>query len=176
MNIKESLNRVKSISKGVYYLFNILFYIYCLATIFIVGLSVFALLSPDMFGMHLTTGWEGVAGIILLMFPVAAILRVISLIFRDITEEETPFTMKQVKRLRWIALFIFLDVVINAVFSTGLFGIIGSPFGTAGVVGGAYTNHVSIDIFQAFFAVVIFCLSFAFEYGYLLQEDCNDTL
>lgn len=176
MNIKESLNRVKSISKGVYYLFNILFYIYCLATIFIVGLSAVALLFPSMSGIRLTVRWEGVVGIILLMIPVAAILRVISLIFRDITKEETPFTMKQVKRLRWIALFILLDVVINAVFSAGLFGVIGSPFGTVGVVGGGYTNHVSIDIFEAFFAVVIFCLSFAFEYGYLLQEDCNDTL
>lgn len=174
--IKKSLYRVKNISKGVYYLFNIFFYLYCLVGIFVIAMSVLALFSPETLQVNTSTGWEGVVGMLLLAIPIAVILKLLSLIFKDIANSETPFTMKQVKRLRLIALFTLIDVIINFIFSTGLLGITSNIVGTLGVVSSEYTNHATINLFEAFGALVVFCLSFAFEYGFLLQEDCNDTV
>lgn len=176
MEIKESLNRVKNISKGVYYLVNTFFYLYCLANVFVAAFSAIALLFPNVLEMNTTEGWVGVIGILVLTIPTAVIIKLIALIFKNISKEETPFTMKQVKRFQWIALLILLDVFVNAVFSTVLGGVSGGLYGIFGVFAKGYTNHLFVYLLEVCSAVVIFCFSFAFEYGFLLQEDINDTV
>lgn len=103
------------------------------------------------------------------------VLVIVGLMFRDIGEGETPFSDKQVKRLRIIALLLVFYVFVDALQS-------GSADGLLHV--GDLKLHVSfterpltkINVGMLAGALVCFCMSSVFRYGLLLQLVSDDVV
>jgi hypothetical protein len=106
----------------------------------------------------------------------AVFIGIVTLILRDISKGETPFTRKQSKRIRLIAYLTFAQVILELLFSmvaTALY-----PDGL--VILGYYHIPESsaltmyLDLQALIFAIICYCISLAFEYGVLLQRDSDD--
>lgn len=105
----------------------------------------------------------------------AVVLVVISLVLGDVAKGRTPFTARQVSRLRFLALVLLAFVVFDAVRSAGV--LASAEWGDiyAGVSNDVRT-FIHINMFALFMAVLCGCLSFVFKYGILLQEVSDDTV
>ena len=97
---------------------------------------------------------------------VAAMLFLAGGIFRDMSREHTPFTKKNVTRLRIISpLLIVFGVVVPPLAS--LISLIFAP---------AVDLFFSLNIGYLVFAAMFFCLALVFEYGAELQNQADETL
>lgn len=76
-------------------------------------------------------------------------------IFKDISLDESPFTMKQVKRIRKIAILFLIIAVLNFEGVSPAFSV-----NFAGILG----------------ALMFWCISLIFEYGCELQKQSDETL
>jgi hypothetical protein len=108
----------------------------------------------------------------------AAFIGILTLILRDTSKGETPFTKKQSKRLRLIAYLMFVQVIFGLLFST-----IATVLYPDGLIILSY-YHISessapttyLDLQALIFAIACYCISLAFEYGVLLQQDSDDFI
>ena len=97
---------------------------------------------------------------------VAAMLFVASGIFKDMSSGHTPFTKKNVNRLRVISpLLIVLGVVVPPLGS--LISLILAP---------SVDISFSLNVGYLVFAAMFFCLALVFEYGAELQNQADETL
>lgn len=78
-------------------------------------------------------------------------------IFKDISVDSSPFEMKQVKRIRKIAIFYFIVTLLD--FQTGELSF-SLGMNLIGIVG----------------ALMFWCISMIFEYGCELQKESDETL
>lgn len=122
---------------------------------------------------------EGAAVLYLALFGiiVIAILWFTAKIFKD-ASKRNPFSKKQTNRLRVIAAlllaFAIIDMFLSASFSSGM------------IIGGYYFGVETGDLQEAsgptvnlgtiFFAIAIYCVSFIFQYGNLLQKFTDETV
>ena len=99
-------------------------------------------------------------------------------IFTDIVAGESPFTLKQVKRLRWagglLLIYTALDTLLSVSFTYSLFGVDGH-FGIA-VGDNAFSPYIQVNIAALIIALACFGLAVIFKYGVLLQQFNDDTL
>lgn len=97
--------------------------------------------------------------------------------FSDTARGESPFTMKQVKRLRLLSLVLVVYAVLG-VFLSSWSAVLQMDGITVGTLSSdAYTNViVPIDLAPVFAAAVLFAFSFVFKYGVLLQRLSDETL
>jgi len=116
----------------------------------------------------------------LLLFGILVItLFVVTLkIFSDIKAGETPFSLKQVKRLRIVGTaflaFALLDLLISSVYFFGP-EIIGQYSGVI-LNSGIDSSFIHVNLAAVIAALACYGLSVIFKYGILLQELSDDTL
>ena len=78
-----------------------------------------------------------------------AVLTLAGRMFRDFSREDSPFRQIHVRRMRWIALLIFLA---------------------------SFINLFSIQLAGWMAALLIWCVSLVFDYGCQLQQESDETL
>jgi hypothetical protein len=172
---KPAIERIKSISRVLAVLCKIA-RIFCFVGIGVLGCGIlFLMIFGDMdlivlggnvvvhspyalVDMPNVSHWQlvfmsfaGVASFILL----AILFKRSREIFHDISVDESPFTMKQVKRIRKIAILFLIISVLNFEGFTPAFSV-----NFAGVLG----------------ALMFWCISLIFEYGCELQKQSDETL
>lgn len=95
--------------------------------------------------------------------------------FSDAAKGESPFTLNQVKRLRWIAAMLLLCTVFDFAISANA-----SLVQYGGINAGFYSTNsnviVQLNFAPLIAAAVVFAFSFVFKYGVLLQEFSDETL
>lgn len=177
MELETSLNQVKKNGGWAYTLFQVFFFT-CLAyTAIVLILAMADLLAPGMLAISSSFGWFALLAMAVHAIPFLAIVKLVANMLRDVSKGETPFSLKQVKRIRWIALLILADVILSALFSPGVIGMISAGTLDMGYMATSQTsNFVSINVSELFFAGVLLCLSLVFQYGMLLQKFSDETL
>ena len=105
----------------------------------------------------------------------AAIFSMAALVFGDVSHEESPFSLKQAKRIRIIAWLLFAYTLLDALVPRGV--VIGggsNPDGMSVVrFSSGYTN-VNVGMFAV--SVIFYFLASVFKYGVTLQELSDDTV
>lgn len=91
-------------------------------------------------------------------------LRSVERLFINIYREDTPFTLINVKYIRRIAFYLILSIFGPAVFRTVFQVITGLEFG------------ISFELMDVMIALIIFSLSYIFEYGYEIQLDSKGKM
>ena len=85
-------------------------------------------------------------------------------IFKDLGNGQTPFSHRQVSRIRKVALLsLILCVMENLTEAFAQYFLF-------------KTNAFSIDIMWLVFTIVIYCLAYIFDYGAQLQRQADETL
>ena len=105
-----------------------------------------------------------------------AVFAIAGIVFRDISLGESPFTLKQARRIRAIAWLLLLCALTEALLPTGgivAYQVAGGVFGTE-----YHTSPIStsLRIGPIIVALVFFVLSSVFKYGVTLQELSDDTV
>lgn len=99
----------------------------------------------------------------------------------DISEERTPFTMKNSKRLKWLGFILLLYSVLEEAlaFTASQFGI---TLASSSIYMESFArNHLpgagtTLDLFPLLMSAMFFALSYVFKYGVLLQQESDETL
>ena len=99
----------------------------------------------------------------------------------DISKDSTPFTLKNSRRLFYIAVILLISALLEE-----LLAIVSSQFSLAIVsnsieVGDFIWDFVSsagtaLNLFPLIMSAMFFALSYVFKYGVLLQEQSDETL
>lgn len=92
------------------------------------------------------------------------LLRCLENLFKNIHNNDTPFTLDNVKYIKNMALFLILLVIFPMV-SGLLFEIV------TGI-----DMNISFEIMEVVFALIIISLAYIFEYGYQIQLDSNGRM
>lgn len=175
--MSEKAIKIKKISKVMYAIMNIAM---ILLVMVIVGVALTLILSlPVPASASLITEWGTfsfgsmaenfdaiLVAIILRSGFMAAILFMTSLIFRDISRDDHPFSRKHSDRLKIIALLVIALVLVVPPFQMLLTMII-APDSHAGA---------SINLSGLVYSAVFYCLALIFEYGAELQQLSDETL
>lgn len=172
---ESSLLRIQKVCKVLNILMKVVFAIVCACWIFVMGSMLVSLTTSWTSG---TVGDVGVANL-LLCLAYGAIIAVMFFafvgVFSDVSKGATPFTLKQVKRLRLIAILLvvyaLLDFVIT--YNSVLFQMDTLNSGYVSTSGSAI---VTVNFAPLIAAAVVFAFSFVFKYGVLLQEFSDDTV
>ncbi|MCL1799121.1 MAG: hypothetical protein FWG23_05235 [Eggerthellaceae bacterium] len=115
-----------------------------------------------------------------IMFGVLVCLSLIIAIraFSDVIAGESPFTLKQAKRLRTLGTVFLLLAVAEALLSV-LFGPLsyGAELPGGGLIGLVTVESSMISVNLSMLIVAVMCYGFAviFKYGILLQQLSDDT-
>jgi len=96
----------------------------------------------------------------------AAILLVASLVCKDISREETPFTKRISNKIKVISLLLFAQCIV-----VPLLQIV-----AATLFSQTTDTLASFDLGSIVIAAVFFCLALVFEYGAELQRQADETL
>ncbi len=169
-----ALGRIAQSSRFLQVLFFIIAGFFCVAAIALIPSAVidpFFHINSHNDVQSQFTGLFTVIG----LFINSAILFLSGLIFRDIALGNTPFSLKQAKRIRAIAWLLLAYTAIDAILPTGVF--VGQASSDASVSAGHLAaSSPTIQVGSLIVAIVFFFLSSVFKYGVKLQELSDDTV
>ena len=173
-----SLTRIKKVSRWLYLLFQVMFYLYGALILATFCLGAIKLLFPNAFDSLTTSGWYSLFGVVITAIPNLCILKTVSRILKDTSLGKTLFSMKQVTRVRMVALFMLVGAVLTTLVSPGFINAVslGSLHMGASPDPETVNSIIPISFSTLFLALVFFCLSLAFEYGILLQQESDDIV
>lgn len=171
---EKSLLQIRNASKVIYCVLNSIFILCCLFLLLILVLFGVSEIVPDLL-FDVQVDFLNMVTLVCTGIFVTILFKLITNVFRDVAKGSTPFTLMQVRRIRIAALIIALDALVGTVFSPG--------FIYAMQVGGINIGYtvigqpsVPIDLGEILTAICLFCLSFVFKYGVLLQRLSDETL
>lgn len=99
----------------------------------------------------------------------------LSHIFSDIAKGLTPFSRKQVNRIRLASILIFASALSETFLSPSFLALIFNSNLEIGFVVESF-GPIPISVSSILLSVIFFCISLAFQYGTELQELSNDTV
>lgn len=149
---EHSLAKVHKVCRLIGIIVKIIFVVFCVCWLSTVLLMIYSLINPSELGAAEGVSVPRIALYFVHGFAVALIFVVFIGIFVDAVKGQSPFVMKQVKRLRLIA---------------GL---------NSGYVSTGGNEIIPINLAPIIGASVAFAFSFVFQYGVLLQELSDDTI
>lgn len=170
-----SLKKVRKTCRAFFYALRTLYILALIVWVALLLVCIFSVLFPEPFFQSgsvtvLTLGQVAVFGVLSVF-----LIRNAMLIFRDMHRGESPFAITQSKRIRVIAYLIFIQAILESVFSTALTTLfVNEDFALAYQVSNPTEPSLFVNIGALVVAVLFYCLSIAFEYGALLQRD-KDT-
>ena len=107
---------------------------------------------------------------------IIAILFVIFIrIFSSTSKGESPFSMKQVKRLRMISCLLLLYAVLDSAITLNTAAMQLETF-NSGYISTNESTVLTLNFAPFVAAAVVYAFSFVFKYGVLLQEFSDETL
>ena len=153
----------------------VLFVVFCLGWIAVSGATVYSLIDPDAFDIVNNVSWISAVFCIVYGAIAACIFLVLITIFSDASKGNSPFTMKQVKRLQLISVLLVLYAIVDFIASASM------PFTRIDNLGLGYTAITAKTVIPVNFApiiasAIVFSFSYVFKYGVLLQEFSDETL
>lgn len=169
------LAKVRKACKVAYCVLRAFFIFACALWVVLIATSIITLLLPDVVDWSAIINAPAFIQIILLGFLSILIIYQGMLVFRDIYKGESPFSEKQSRRIRIMAFVIFAQVILETVSSA----VVPALFATDHLSVSYETTSSTeptlyVNLQGIVFAVIFFCLSFAFQYGSLLQQDKDD--
>ena len=172
---EEDLKKLGKKCRAFFIVFHVLF---LLSIIVLIGLCVFTIASQSFFPDNYTNSaqtWISLISSILLGVIVCLLFRTIALVLKDISKNESPFTKKQVKRLRIIVLLLIIYAVLEFLISTvsSVLVDVNSSFHYSLNVDESTTE---VNLMAIVFAAIMYSVSVVFEYGSKLQERSDEIL
>ena len=174
LDIKESIKKLKKVCKVIRMVCLVCLILFALGWLLFTCMMIIGFVSnkPD------SAGLDEIA--YLTLFGILAIFMFIIALrmFSDILAGESPFSMKQVKRLRLTGtlflIYTALEALLSVSFAYDLFG----GAGNLGIVTGenAVSPFIQVNVFTLIVAIVCFGFAVIFKYGVLLQQISDDTL
>lgn len=173
--LDHAIGKAKTVSRVIFYLCNIVTVLVLAAWVILIALSFFDYLTSDNtdllgFLLALVVATAFFAWIV-------SFVRFVALIFSDILKGKSPFSQKQIARIRILSALMMVFFFMDLAFSFGSITL-SNQFGiqvTLVKTSFAYNPPVSINGGALFMAVVLYCLSVFFEYGSLLQRLSDET-
>lgn len=168
---ENSLNNVKRVCSFINIALKIIFVLFCIYWLIVIGSTVYAYGAnttdkPNLISFFLYFAHGIVLALLLLTFIG---------IFSDVVKGKPPFAMPQVKRLRIIAGLLVVYAVIDFAVTANatLFQYDNLVSGYISTTG---NEIIPINLAPIFGAAVVFAFSFVFKYGILLQELSDETI
>lgn len=176
-NQQNSLERVKKVCKRISSLVKIFAALFCVVWILLIVAIICSLIDPAVFGGEGETSPVLLVKVVLLGAVIVILLKAILGLFSDASNGKSPFSLPQVKRLRFVALCLVIYTALEFLLALG---------SATMQIGGVSTGYlpidgngnmiVPVDFAPLVAASVVFAFSFVFEYGVLLQEFSDETL
>lgn len=172
---RASLARVNRVCRSITFLLKIILGIFCACLLVALAFLLFSVSNADQ-GSGEASAFTLV---LLLMFGLVmgCMLQTLIAIFSDAAKGASPFTLKQVTRLRLMSLLLVAYAIVEAILSLGsaILHINGLDVGYIATDSGP-NAFVPLDFAPVIAAAVIFAFSYVFKYGILLQELSDDTV
>lgn len=172
---EHSLAKVHKVCRLIGIIVKIIFVVFCVCWLSTVLLMIYSLINPSELGAAEGVSVPRIALYFVHGFAVALIFVVFIGIFVDAVKGQSPFVMKQVKRLRLIAGLLAIYAIVDDVIS-GHIGLVQYAGLNSGYVSTGGNEIIPINLAPIIGASVAFAFSFVFQYGVLLQELSDDTI
>lgn len=172
---QSSLTKINKICKLSCVVMKVVFAVFCLWWGVSTILMCFSLAVPsasitvndiNLFGIALYLADGIVIGVMLVIFIK---------VFSDASKGQSPFVMKQVKRLRIVALMLVLYAVFDSAISFNA-SFLHFSWSMADFISIGNSPFITINFAPLIAAAVLYAFSFVFKYGVLLQEFSGETL
>lgn len=175
---ERALNRLKKTARLLGLGFRIVLAAYCVIWIALSILFFLVAFFPDVVPGSGPGGLQPFILCVLFGLLIAGLLRIAVLIFDDVAKGESPFSMRQVKRIRLAALLFLVYVVLEMVFPSGQSSLVqqGDFQVNYWVADRSENASIQINFGMLGAAIIFYCLSLVFEYGTLLQQLSDETL
>lgn len=165
---------VTTLGKRLYWLFLVLFVLYCLAAILVCLYSIF---PPEGFS------YVGPPSILLLLPVVFKVLAgglalfLVAKMMKSISKGASPFSPSASFHVKIIAIILLLGVISGIFIEPGSWvGAVADKSTMAYEFGGSNRADVYIDTTSLFLSIICFALSTIIRYGALLQNEVNDLV
>lgn len=170
--ISDEISAVRKVCKIIRMVILVALVLFCAIVALFVGLLIVRSLDSASSVVLGSIGY-----VLLFGLDVAAILFIAARVFRE-AEQGHPFARKQVSRLRCISILFVVYALIECIFAVNFQGTASIGGFDIGVLGGDVSPTPSsfVNVGALLFAVAIYCVSFIFRYGSLLQEMSDDTV
>lgn len=171
-----SLARLRKVAKVISVAFKIVFVVYCFVWLAIIVLFGVLAFFPELLGIS-SSGVLPFVMCIVFGLLIGTLIRIATLVFVDVAKGESPFTKRQVKRIRWVAIIFLAYAVIEMVFPSGQASLVQEGSLHVGYsVASETSDSIYINPGMLGAAIIFYCLSLVFEYGTLLQQLSDETL
>ncbi len=167
--IRAQIGRMAKVSRVLSVLFRIALIVFVILVVLFFAASVLSRVEMGESVLSLIIGLmpfvaSAAAGCMLLWIAVA--------VFEDVAKSQSPFSVRQAKRITFVGVLLLVYAVCEAIVSM-------SPYHAA--IGIADVDYVAapslfLDIKLIMASIFCFCLSYVFRYGALLQWLQDETL
>lgn len=176
----ESLNRIRRFSKRARIAFKILFCFVLVGLVILVAACFLAAIGYAEKPSPTSAAFLPAIPSVTFLTSSLLIFWFLEGIFEDIAKEESPFSKKQSKRLKLIALLslliVVVDLIIQALLMDYSYIVQLNPGVEVGYVGPQRQALFHIDVKSLVGAMVFYCLSKLFDYGTCIQSLSDETL
>lgn len=169
-HIRQRIVRMAKLSRRLY-LFSIVALVLYAAVC--IALCVVALGSGDWFS---NGGAIALVPLVLSLIIGGMIIYVLSKMLKDVSEQRSPFSLTQARRISFVGILLLVDVVLETLISAGAPLFISSNEVTAGFVSNYTAPGLYINGPFLIATIICFCLSYIFRYGALLQWFTDETV
>lgn len=175
---EKHLEKASSRTRFAYYFLSILLIINIVVWAGLIIIMISAIFYDADFSNNFKQGIFDIITTVFAGITITLILRTVTLIPRDVVKRKSPFNPAQVRRIRFVALFLLLYGIIDLLLVSNFSGLTTTE-------GFGYTNTasssepatlVNINIGTFIAAVVVYSLSIVFEYGSELQRQSDSIL
>lgn len=172
---ENSLLRVHKACRFIGIVVKAIFAVFCICWLSTVCVMIYSLANPDGIGVADNVSILRVILYLAHGFAIALIFIVFIGVFSDAVKGQSPFVMKQVKRLRLIAGLLTIYAIID-IFISGHVGLVQFDGVDSGYISTGGNEIIPINLAPIIGASVAFAFSFVFQYGVLLQEFSDDAI
>lgn len=170
-DVLRAVARSKKVCSACSCMMKLLLIILCSWWIVSSSVMALSLVNPGAFQYYDTVSWLSISIYFVAIVPICSIFLILNKIFIEVARGCSPFTLKQVKRLRIVSLSFLVYVGIEFLFTSSTL-LIQQSWSTV-LSSGSVPN---VNMFALVASAVIYAFSYVFEYGVLLQEFSDETL
>lgn len=172
---EDSLERIGGVCRFICRVMKVLFIIFCVYWLIATGLMAYLFVESGQLFSNVGESLFRIALHVVYGVVIVVLFACILGVFSDVAKGESPFSMRQVKRLRLISYMLVAYTVFDFVISwnSSLLQVGGVDVGYVSTNG---NSIIAINFAPLVAAAVVFAFSFVFKYGVLLQELSDDTL
>lgn len=175
VEIENSINRISKVSRTIFILCNI-------ATMLVIIVAIAAICYRVIASFQNANGFSSrdilsIVSASITFAWIVVFIQSVARIFADALRGCPPFSVKQIKRVRFLSYLVLAFAALETLFSFGdavLFNDFGNHVTmvqTTAVSG----SSIKINCGAIFMAIILYCLSIFFEYGTLLQRLSDET-